>query len=212
MDLLLGDYKGGHVFLRLNEGTAKAPKYATKNTMLKAAGATIKMGNVATIRMVDWDADGKQDLLVGTMGKSYPSLTPGSVQWFRNVGEKGQTAFAKSETILQGKAPVAGQENGSHIGFYFDVSDHDKDGDLDLLVGGKSQIVPEARKLSEEEQKRADELAKLLSANRTRYSELYSASSKEAGDRKAEGMLRSAKRPWRRRQKSAQSSTRPIRR
>ncbi len=38
LDLLLGDHKGGHVLLRVNEGTAKQPAFATRNTVVLADG------------------------------------------------------------------------------------------------------------------------------------------------------------------------------
>ncbi|MBI2808877.1 MAG: VCBS repeat-containing protein [Planctomycetes bacterium] len=67
VDLLLGCGDGSVLFYK-NIGTAKEPKLAQSQTLVaagKAAGAKIAPGMRAKICAVDWNGDGRLDLLVG---------------------------------------------------------------------------------------------------------------------------------------------------
>ena len=75
LDLLLGDHSSGHVWLRLNEGSATKPAFAAKNAPVLAAGKPLDVpGTVATMRLVDWNKDGLPDLLVGGCQSEGPTL------------------------------------------------------------------------------------------------------------------------------------------
>lgn len=69
-----------------------------------------------TVRAVDWDNDGRTDLIVGTAN--------GLVLWFRNQTDARFPLFAKEELLLSGVGASA----------RVDVCDWDNDGRKDLLV------------------------------------------------------------------------------
>lgn len=73
---------------------------------------------------VDWDGDGKLDLVTGTFS--------GTFYWFKGEG-KGKFN-PKPEKILQGKEPL--RVTGNHSDPF--VVDWDGDGDLDILSGSAS--------------------------------------------------------------------------
>ena len=80
LDLLLGDHSSGHIYRRMNEGSAAEPKFASKNVPIEAAGKPIDVpGTVATMRLVDWNRDGLLDLLCGGMGDAYGEDEGGGV-------------------------------------------------------------------------------------------------------------------------------------
>ena len=144
MDLLLGGYREGGLFLRLNEGSATETKFATTNQPVKVGDQPIAFeGGIGAPRVVDWDGDGLFDIVIGSIY--------GEVVLFRNTGTKGSPKFSKRTTLVellpgksgskqikrvQGKdgAPVA---PGSS--FHIELVDYDGDDDLDLLVGGRSE-------------------------------------------------------------------------
>ncbi len=75
-DLLAGDGAGNVVFFR-NEGSAKAPKLAIGVTLVHGPKShepikTPEPGTRAKICVVDWDGDGRLDLLVGDVANLIP--------------------------------------------------------------------------------------------------------------------------------------------
>lgn len=161
-DLLLGDYREGKLFLRLNEGTAKEPKFAATNTPVEAGGEplTIEKG-LAAPRIVDWNGDGKFDILCGG--------TKGGVYLFANEGETGKPRFAAAETLIEPlpgndfikKVPTYfGEPTQPGSSFHIEPTDYDGDGDLDLLVGARSSWNKEnLPQLTEEEQQRLEQVS-----------------------------------------------------
>jgi len=139
LDLLLGDYNTGAVFRRMNEGTAAEPLFSRINEVVHAAGAPIEVpGKVATLRLVDWNADGRLDLACGGMGDVYNDDEGGGVFLYLNEGEGKTAAFGKRQTLLAPSAKGQAEPTRPDAGLYMDFADHDGDGDLDMVVGGYS--------------------------------------------------------------------------
>jgi len=63
IDLLVGD-TNGKITLYINNGTKGNPDLTSKG-YIKASGSSIDVGNRASPVVVDWDNDGKKDLVVG---------------------------------------------------------------------------------------------------------------------------------------------------
>jgi len=163
-DLVLGDHKGGYVYLRRNEGTNRAPKFATRNELVSAAGAPMRdAGTVATIRAVDWNRDGVLDLMVSGMGDPYGKSAGGGVAVYLNETSTGESRFGKPVQLI---APSPKDSEGAparpDAGLHPDAVDFDGDGDLDLIVGGYSMWQPAQRDLSDAEKQRATELRERL--------------------------------------------------
>ena len=76
------------------------------------------------VRAVDWDRDGKMDLLAGD--------TDGFVWFFRNQFSPRFAIFARGEKITAGGELLSVASHGGHA--RFDVNDWDEDGFVDLLV------------------------------------------------------------------------------
>jgi hypothetical protein len=85
----------------------------------KQAGIT---GTASAVHAVDWDGDGKLDLLVGDVG--------GNVYLVHNEGTPKRYAFGKERQLQAGGKPL---RVGGDAGPF--AADWDGDGKLDLLVG-----------------------------------------------------------------------------
>ena len=134
LDLILGSQDGG-MYLRRNEGTAKAMKFASltildqlfasANEELQAGDQPLRVeGGHAMPVACDWDGDGRFDLLSGS--------GEGGAWWFRNIGEPGKPRFAAGERLVP-KASGVWAEPGERTQVH--VADFDGDGKLDLLLG-----------------------------------------------------------------------------
>jgi large repetitive protein len=121
LDILVGHNNvksgGDEIVIYKNIGTAAEPKFA----------APVKFDNpdVASVSrpspyLVDWDGDGKRDMLVGT--------DDGKVLFLRNNGTNAKPVFAKSEEFK-----LSGMEES--IRTRIAVVDWNNDGKLDLVVG-----------------------------------------------------------------------------
>jgi TolB-like protein len=119
-DLILGD-RDGYVTLYLNLGTPESPRY-DRGTKLKAGGKEVKVRSPSAPYLVDWNEDGKMDLLVGNGG--------GYLHLFLNQGSATlapgvMVQAAGKDLDVGGKASPC-------------VVDWNEDGKKDLVVGNGS--------------------------------------------------------------------------
>jgi hypothetical protein len=125
-DLIMGRNRGVYVYL--NEGTDAAPKFDFDRSRLGAKIRNVFPTERLSPAFVDWDADGKRDLVVGSQ--------QGEVWFVRNVGSKTQPRF-------NGYTPVRADGKDVHVGSEarIAVADLDGDGRQDLLVGADNGVV-----------------------------------------------------------------------
>ena len=120
-DLILGD-RDGFVTVYLNQGTNAAPKYAV-GMKLRGGGKEIKVKSPSVPYLVDWNGDGKIDLLVGDGG--------GYLHLFLNAGAVDSVDFAPGVKVqAAGKDLDVGRGNASPC-----VVDWNEDGKKDLVMG-----------------------------------------------------------------------------
>lgn len=158
-DLLLGDHNRGHVYLRRNFGTNAEPEFSPFNEVVRVGKSPLHdPGTVATLRSVDWDGDGRMDLMVSGMGNPYGGGTGGGVVLHLDVGEEAETVLGPAVVLIEARAQDAQEPVRPDAGLHPDPVDFDGDGDLDLVVGGYSIWTPPARDLDAFEQARVAEL------------------------------------------------------
>ena len=176
LDLLLGDHRSGRVFWRRNDGAKGSAQFDFTNQPVMAAGAPLEVpGNVATMRAVDWNRDGRMDLACSGMGGTHGDGLGGGVWVWPNVGKKTAVAFgAPIELLARAKQDHVGEEPvRPDAGLYADFGDADGDGDLDMVVGGYSNWLPPARKLTSAQKNRSKDLQTALAACNDRQSKIY---------------------------------------
>ena len=163
LDLLLGDYYGGRLYLRLNEGTPQEPRFAAENQPVIVDGKPLVIEHgLSAPRVVDWNGDGRFDILCGG--------SKGGVYLFVNSGTDSQPLFATQEVLINEvddptnafvrKVPAKdGQPTLPGSSYHIEPVDYDGDGDLDLLVGARSSWSRAPRaELTEEEKVRLEKV------------------------------------------------------
>jgi hypothetical protein len=118
-DILSGSWPGQLYFFK---GLGKGA-FADKQPLKDQAGKDIKIDSASTVFAVDWNADAKLDLLIGDV--------QGRVHLMLNEGSASANAFAKSQELSAGGAPIQVGHGDSHP----IAVDWDGDKLLDLLVG-----------------------------------------------------------------------------
>ena len=158
-DLLMGDKNRGRLFRQMNEGTNAAPAFTGTNIPVLAADQPFELdGGMTAPYLVDWDADGRTDVVCGSFGDSYGQGAGGGVYWYRNIGKIGDPQFAKPVTLIEPSEKNASTATRPDSGLYVDVVDYNGDGSLDLVVGGYSHWSPERKPLTDEQRQQVKDL------------------------------------------------------
>lgn len=125
LDILSGSWPGEvYFFRRLADGSFAPPQQLTT-----AGGKPLNVGSASAPFAVDWDGDGKPDLIVGTVS--------GAVFFVPNVGTRQKPAFGDPKALHAGGKPIQ-IESGDAAPV---VADWDGDGKPDLVVGAEDGSV-----------------------------------------------------------------------
>ncbi len=121
-DLLVGD-SDGRVRFFANTGSESAPQFGSSIT-LNAGYGVLDVGMSANPFPVDWNNDGKHDLVVGGHD--------GQLHLFRNIGSSASPQLAAGEALTAGYQSIDVETDSQPR-----VTDWDGDGKKDLLVSGR---------------------------------------------------------------------------
>ncbi len=164
IDLLVGNISGG-VYLIPNEGTRT--KYAFgKERQLMAGGKPLTApGGDAGPFAVDWDGDGRLDLMVGA--------GDGSVWFYRNIGTRSAPELAAGVQLIGPGDARFGDDAPKQVrrGIRAKVCavDFNGDGRLDLLVGDFATQKPDLPPPTPAQKAEQDKARKELESVRPRY-------------------------------------------
>jgi hypothetical protein len=153
LDLLFGA-RGGKLFLRFNEGSAKQPAFATQNEQARTEkGDVLIPGRDIMIKVADWDGDGLWDIVAGN--------STGGVYWLRNEGQKGKPIFDEAKKLVNdslSNAPFGDETVRPGTRVQVSVGDHNGDGLPDLLMGDYHNQTVKGTEFTPETRARYNEL------------------------------------------------------
>lgn len=137
LDLLTGSSRGSVLWYE-NLGTRTEPRYTFARMLFQTDGRPIDPGFLTTPALVDWDGDGKQDLLLGA--------AKGWVYFYRNVDGRYEDMGPlqlNGHDLRSPASPVPEVAGPNGESIYkedyeplIEVVDWDGDGHPDLLLGG----------------------------------------------------------------------------
>jgi hypothetical protein len=109
-----------------NVGTATAPRFArrTRGALFTEEFSPCDAIRQNGVRAVDWDKDGRPDLLAGD--------TDGFIWLFRNRGRGAFSVFERGQRLQTNGGPLSVTASGGHA--RFDVADWNNDGRPDLII------------------------------------------------------------------------------
>ncbi len=119
-DLLTGE-KYGYIRIYLNTGTDANPQFSGY-TYLQLGGSRFDCGNYSTPYVVDWNSDGKKDVICGE--------DTGKVYLLINTGTDANPVFTTSSYVKNGAGDLDVGSRGSPV-----AVDWDRDGKKDLVIG-----------------------------------------------------------------------------
>ena len=119
-DLIVGNGEG-NIYYYQNVGTNEKPLFMSREA-IKDGGKILNVGSNASPFVVDWNGDGKKDLIVGN--------GEGNIYYYQNVGTNKNPAFFKKGAIKEGKKDLNVRSNASPF-----VVDWNEDGKKDLIIG-----------------------------------------------------------------------------
>lgn len=175
-DIVTGSYTGQfYLFRRQPDGG-----FAQCDLVVDEDGNTLMMpfetAYSVTPELVDMDADGDLDLVVGS--------EDGEVTWYRNTGKNDAPRYAKGELLVaagrtgydpEGSTP---KQHGMRVKVH--VTDWNEDGKVDLLVGDVTWQETKLTPLTESEAEEKQALNKELSDLYDRRTKAQDAAQKEA--------------------------------
>lgn len=161
LDVLSGWFYGG-LFLNRNLGSKTEPKLSSNFEPIQAGDGKIDWGYQTQPCMVDWDGDGRLDLIYSSL--VIAKSGQGSVSWCRNLADAGEPRFAAPEALVwtglgtQIISPELGLERVMGGTLVALPTDWDGDGDIDLIISDVVRPVQPKAGLSVEQQKRLKEV------------------------------------------------------
>jgi hypothetical protein len=191
-DLVISRFDGG-VKVRINEGTKTNPVFGIKN--IEIASLPEHHANV----IIDWDGDGLWDIVGGSKF--------GGVYFYKNIGKLGVPAFGKVQCIIE-PTEIYDKMKSECLGLSnIAVTDYNKDGKLDLLIGSPAKVVLPKIHLTPEQRKEIQNLEKEAKKLDIKIEELFDKfkkkfKNKEAAweamqkDKKASILLDQQKKVW----------------
>lgn len=124
-DLLIGNSKGKlYIFLNMNKGDDSSPQFSEEDNGIETA---IRVSGYATPVVVDWNNDGKFDVVCGS--------EDGRVYVFINEGSAKAPKFGKAQILQVNNKELKLPSPTSVI-----AMDWDNDGKMDFLVSNKKVV------------------------------------------------------------------------
>jgi hypothetical protein len=125
MDVLCGDDEG-RIVLLINTGTISNPVFSSSSqSFIQNGGLNLDAGTHASPAVVDWNRDGKKDIIVGN--------GDGNLLYFENKGSDQSPVFNGLTMLSAGGTTIDVKYNARP-----DVKDWNGDGVMDILCGNYS--------------------------------------------------------------------------